>query len=99
MKDLDEILEPNRKLINFYVGGWNESHIPDNPKKTLDEMLQPGKKVKVFYGEKNINNETRHIRAIIDEEYIVYRVWYRSWHYRVEHRYDFELKYESGRLS
>lgn len=68
--------------------------------RTLDEMLQSGKKIKVFYNENNINNEIRHIRGTIDEEYIVYRVWRRnSWHYRITWRYDFELKYEDGRLS
>lgn len=70
--------------------------------KTLDEMLQPGQKIKVFYHEGNIHNQIRHIRAIIDDDYIVYRIWgkrSRAWLYNIVHRYDFELKYEDGRLS
>lgn len=41
--------------------------------KPLDEMLQPDQKIKVLYRDGN-NNQIRHIRAIIDGEYIVYRV-------------------------
>ncbi len=91
-----------REVRNFCIVICDESHIPDDlkRKKTLDQMLQPGKKIRVFYNENNINNQIRHIRAIIDEEYIVYRVYRRrSWYYRVVDRYDFELKYEDGRLS
>lgn len=67
---------------------------------TLDEMLQPGQKVKVFYNEGNINNQIRHIRAVVDGEFIVYRVWSRrkGWQYCIEHRYGFEYKYEKGVL-
>jgi hypothetical protein len=68
--------------------------------KSLDEMLQPGQRIKVFYHEGNINNEIRHIRAIVDKEYIVYRVWQKNhYSYRVAHKYEFELGYENGRLS
>jgi hypothetical protein len=69
--------------------------------RTLDEMLQPGQKIRVFYGEGNINNEIRHIRAIVDDDFIVYRVWSKrkGWMYRISHKYDFELRYEKGRLS
>jgi hypothetical protein len=70
--------------------------------KPLDEMLQPGQKIKVFYGEGNINNEIRHIRAIVDNDFIVYRVWSkrnRMWMYNIADKYNFEVKYEMGRLS
>jgi hypothetical protein len=54
----------------------------------------------VFYHKGNINNEIRHIRAIVDKEYIVYRVWQKNhYSYRVAHKYEFELGYENGRLS
>lgn len=68
----------------------------------LLEMIQPGKKVRVFYYPGNRNNQLRHIRAIVDEEYIVYRIWSRrrrGWLYRVEWLYQFYLEWESGRLS
>lgn len=70
--------------------------------RPLDEMLQPGQKVKVSYNPGNIHNQVRHIRGIIDDDYVVYRVWSkkrRDWSYHIKHRYDFELKYEDGRLS
>lgn len=68
--------------------------------RPLDEMLQPGQKIRVFYNKGNINNQIRHIRGIIDDEYIVYRVWQKNrYFYRVAHKYEFELRYENGRLS
>lgn len=68
---------------------------------TLDEMLQPGNKVRVFYNDNNINNQIRHIRAIVDEDQIVYRVWSKKgyWRYFVTSRYEFELKYANGVLT
>lgn len=68
----------------------------------LLEMIQPGKKVRVFYYRGNSNNQLRHIRAIVDEEYIVYRIWSRHtlcWLYRVDLLYHFYLKWENGHLS
>lgn len=68
----------------------------------LLDILQPGKKVKLFYNEGNLNNEIRHIRAIVDDEYIVYRVWLprkKTWRYRVDWIYVFHLAFEGGYLS
>ena len=67
----------------------------------LIDMLQPGKKVKLFYSKGNPNNELRHIRAIVDGEYIVYKVWWvpnQRWYYRVEWIYSFHLDFEDGNL-
>ena len=69
--------------------------------KTFNKILQPGKKIKVFYSDGNINNQTRHIRAIVDDEFVVYRTWQkrkREWFYHVKHIYHFELLLENGRL-
>jgi hypothetical protein len=45
----------------------------------LRELLTyAGQRIKVFYHKGNINNEIRHIRAIVDKEYIVYRVWQKN---------------------
>lgn len=68
--------------------------------RSLDKMLQCGQSVKVFYNNGNPNNCIRHIRGIVDGDYIVFRTWRKgNWHYHVTHRYDFEYKYEKGRLS
>jgi len=70
--------------------------------KSLDELLQPGNKVRRFYNKGNPNNCVMHIRTIVDDEWIVYRVWWKgkqTWHYVINHRYRFELNYEKGRLS
>ena len=67
----------------------------------LLEMVQPGKKVRVFYSA-GVDNQLRHILAVVDEEYIVYRVWNRHkqrWFYDVVWLYEFYLKWEGGRLA
>lgn len=67
----------------------------------LIDLLQPEKTVRIFYSPTNPNNEVRHIRAVIDTEYIVYRVWFRSkkrWEYRVEHITAFYYPYVDGNL-
>jgi hypothetical protein len=46
-------------------------------------------------------NETIHIRAVVDEEYIVYRSWSKRkkhWVYRVDHAYMFELHQKNGSI-
>ena len=68
--------------------------------RTLEAMLQPGQRVKVYYGEGNPNNQIRHIRGIVDDEWIVYKTaTAKGWRYHVCHKYDFEYKYELGRLA
>lgn len=64
------------------------------------EILQPGKKVRLFYGKDNPNNQIRHIRAIVDKEYIAYRVWSpkKGWMYRIAWIYHFQTAYNSGTL-
>lgn len=66
------------------------------------KMLTPGKKVRVFYGENNPNNQIRHIRAIVDEQYVTYRVWNRKrqrWIYHTIWIYDFQLAFEGNHLT
>lgn len=66
----------------------------------LRKMLQPGRKVRVFYNDINPNNEIRHIRAIVDEDRVVYKVWQRNrYRYYVRWVYDFELDYKKGYLT
>lgn len=48
-------------------------------KESLNELLAPGNKLKIYIGENNPNNKTVHIRAIVDESIVVYRVWRKSW--------------------
>jgi len=69
--------------------------------RLFEGTLQPGVKVKVYYNENNINNQIRHIRAIVDTDWVVYRVWSkrkRMWCYRIDHIYAFELLKEDGHL-
>lgn len=64
----------------------------------LLKMVQPGKKVHVYWGPSRIR-VTWHIRAIVDEDRVVYRYWSkRRWHYVTESLYRFLLKYNNGSL-
>lgn len=67
----------------------------------LKTLLMPGKKVRIFYGDGNVNNQIRHIRAIVDEEQVVYRVWThsRGWYYKVEWVLGFEITLKGGYLT
>ena len=66
----------------------------------LRKKLQPGNKVYVFYKEGKQANQIRHIRAIVDDEYIVYRIHSRQkgWQYHCAWYYDFQLLEQFGHL-
>lgn len=54
----------------------------------MTELIKPGITIRRFYYEGNPNNCLMHIRAIVDEEWVVYRVWSkvkRDWRYHVEY--------------
>lgn len=68
----------------------------------FDKLVSPGSSCRVFYYDGNPNNERRHIRAIVDDEQVVYRVWSRrhqTWRYYVEHLGRFELLWRDGWLT
>lgn len=53
-------------------------------KKAKIEDIKIGAKLKIYYNENNINNKNIEIRAIIDEENIVYKTWLKRkkyWNY------------------
>lgn len=67
-------------------------------KPSLDEMLVVGTKLKLFYNKNNHNNKIMEIRAIVDEEYIVYRVWLKHKRYYdcfLEHITYFQVMYDN----
>lgn len=67
----------------------------------LLDLLKPGAVVRVYYGPGLRANRRLHIRAIVDEEQVVYRVWQRrwqDWRYKVEWLYSFWLWDRDGKL-
>lgn len=66
----------------------------------LKALIKPGRAVRVDYGEGHRANSLLHIRAIVDDEQVVYRRWSKKlgWVYGVKEWYWFELLYETGRL-
>jgi hypothetical protein len=68
----------------------------------LKELVKLGARLYIFYSDGNINNRIVHIRAIVDDEWIVWRIWSRKrrrWLYHVGHISRFEYLYEQGHLS
>lgn len=51
------------------------------------EWCKPGATVEIYMGEGNPNNEVRYIRAIVDDEWVVYRIRTQNyeWQYHVDH--------------
>jgi len=67
---------------------------------TLDD-IQPGRSFREDWGEGNPNNRVIHIRAIVDDDYYVYRCWSKSkqrWIYNVDSVIWFRMLCKDGVL-
>ena len=64
--------------------------------KNIIEKIKPNVKIKLFFNENNINNKIIHIRSIVDEEYVAFRVYSKrkGWIYKIEHITWFEVHSE-----
>ncbi len=64
------------------------------------DLLRPGQTLRIYYGPANINNKRLHVRAIVDGEIVVYRVWSRrhGWIYQVENRGSLHWQWQKGIL-
>lgn len=63
--------------------------------------LAVGQTLQVNFGKGNPNNRTAHVRAIVDDEYVVVRRWSarkRYWQYEVEHASYYEAIFKAGHL-
>ena len=66
---------------------------------TFLSLVQPGHRLRLYFNEGNPNNQIRHIRAIVDDDQVVYRVWsHGSWYYHVVWLYSFWLAWQDGVL-
>lgn len=67
----------------------------------LPDYVLPGASLRLSYGEGNPNNKLIHIRAIVDDEWVVFRRWShrRGWVYVVEWAYWFWLLENDGRVT
>ena len=62
--------------------------------------LNIGDKIRIDYGQGNFNNRVIHVRAFVDDDFVVIRSWSKSkkhWSYEVQHRSYFAvlMKYMS----
>lgn len=65
------------------------------------DMVEVGKKYRIDYGKGNLNNQLIHIRAKVDDEYYVYKVWFKrinNWKYFLENEFYFKRRIDSGNL-
>jgi len=70
-------------------------------KNKLGKLLTVGNRLKIFYNKGNPNNKTIHIRAIVDEYYIVYAEYFpckRCYKYFIGDRYWFELLIKDSQI-
>jgi hypothetical protein len=77
------------------------AQMPDAYPPEFLALLAPGVALRLDYGPDNVNNKIRHIRAIVDDDEVVYRVWsYRRqrWAYQVEDRYGLWYEWQHGYL-
>ena len=66
----------------------------------FNEIVKVGQTWRLHYNEGNRNNALLHIRAIVDEEYIVVRVWHNAqWKYRLETVSSFIASSQAGHLT
>lgn len=63
-------------------------------------MIAPGQTWRLFYNPGNPHNQTRHVRAIVDGDVVVYRVWSRrkGWRYFAEQMDDAQFLIKRGRM-
>lgn len=68
--------------------------------KIPDHLLAPGIALRYSYQADNVRSCVRHIRAVIDGDYVVYWVWSirRRRVYKVEHRYGFDYAWTQGHI-
>ena len=70
-------------------------------KVPLKKLIKPGKKIRVYYGKGHHANVLYHIRAIVDEHYVVVKSWVKHkkrWSYEVHPMFWFEMLQEQGLL-
>ena len=74
-------------------------------KKTVDSQVQPvvrpGFSYNIFFGTGNPNNKKIHVRAVVDEHWIVYRSRSKRkqrWVYEIDYDYFFQLLARDGNI-
>ena len=63
--------------------------------------IKVGEKYQILSGPEKTPQEVMHIRAIVDRNYVVYRIWSKRkqmWRYSVESKYYLELLEKDERL-
>lgn len=65
----------------------------------LMAALVPGATLRVDYGPGKPANELRHVLAIVDDDHVVYKVWWpqhQRWEYKVEWVGTFDMEWKGG---
>lgn len=69
---------------------------------TSSGLIRPNARIRLFIREGHPDNKIIHTRAVVDEEWIVFRYWSntkRQWRYRLEWSYAFWLWMQQGWLT
>lgn len=66
------------------------------------KLPDPGSQWRLFYGPGNINNRLYHVRAVVDEEWVVVRWWRKNrneWFYQIISIYSWQTSINLGHLT
>lgn len=62
--------------------------------------IEAGKTYRIFYNKRNWNNRLIHVRAVIDDYYVVYRFWHAvQWCYKMDNMTYINLLIKNGTLT
>ena len=73
----------------------------DDPQGRTERRVRPGESWRIVYGDGHMMNCVVHIRAIVDEEIVVFRKWHKRhkcWDYHAEHEYFFQIRFERDQM-
>lgn len=101
VKTVKSVYINGEKIKNFKIirKPMTTQILVNNENSDLPVVI-PGLSYQIYYSDGNINNKKIHVRAIVDEDRVVYRSWSKrkGWVYSVESLYYFELLKNDGHL-
>ena len=75
--------------------------ITDADMDMVMKKVKVGQKIREYYNKGNRNNQLYHIRAIVDDDYVVMRFWGKRkiyWHYVIKSAAWFAVAEEMGHI-
>ena len=98
--DFEELEDcPKPKMTKMEIDSTKE--LVARMKASSKNNMEVGAKYKMYFGHDNLNNKNIEIRAIVDDEYVVFKSWSKNksrYVYSIESLYYFRLLSDQGSL-